>query len=61
MKEIIDKNQLLKRIRENNEQLEILLDLDKDIIQLNPKRYEQMVNLCIANKTAYNKMLLKSI
>ena len=61
MREIINKDQLLKRIKENNEQLEILLDLDEDIIQLNPTRYEQMVDLCIANKTAYNKMLLKSI
>lgn len=61
MRETITKDQLIKRIRNNNDQLEILLNLEENIIQLNPTRYEQMVDLCIANKTAYNKMLLKSI
>ncbi len=59
MRETITKDQLIKRIRNNNDQLEILLNLEENIIQLNPTRYEQMVDLCIANKTAYNKMLLK--
>lgn len=59
MRETITKDQLIKRIRNNNDQLEILLNLEENIIKLNPTRYEQMVDLCIANKTAYNKMLLK--